>query len=35
MHRVNLAGAVNGTDIKVREYIKKHLFNDDDVEEHK
>ena len=35
MHRGNLAGAVNGTDVKVREYIKEHLFGDDDVEEKK
>lgn len=36
MHRGNLVKAVNGTDIKVREYIKEHLFKDDEsTEEHK
>lgn len=35
-HRENLVKAVNGTDIKVREYIKEHLFKDDErTEEHK
>ena len=35
MHRGNLAKAINGTDMKVREYIKDHLFGDDDIEEKK